>query len=166
MKTIYLCGFMGCGKTTIGKALAKKLGLTFLDIDAEIESAEGCAISEIFSQKGEPYFRQLESRLLRETGHAAHTVVSTGGGIFTNPENAEVIRQLGYPVFIKTPFSVCYSRIKDDASRPVAVSKTREELFELYRTREKVYRLNSSIVVNGFQKPADVAAEIQAKLPK
>lgn len=140
MKHIYLCGFMGCGKSTIGKSLSKQLSMPYYDLDQLIEKKAGMSIPEIFSKYGEPYFRSLESDVLVETGKSEPAVIATGGGIFTNPNNGKLIQPLGIVVFLNTPFSYCYQRIKGDASRPVAVSKSREELFTLYQSRVSRYR--------------------------
>lgn len=90
--TLFLCGFMGCGKTALGKALAKRLELPLVDMDDLIVEREGMTIPEIFDQKGEPYFRKVESKLVEELAHTPQ-IVSCGGGVMTNPLNALIVRQ-------------------------------------------------------------------------
>lgn len=166
MKHIYLCGFMGCGKSTIGKALSKRLSMPYYDLDQLIEQKAGMPIPEIFAAYGEAHFRALESEVLVESGKSEPAVIATGGGIFTNPQNGKLIQSLGIVVFLNTPFSYCYQRIKGDASRPVAVSKSREELFELYQSRVSRYRAFShlNVVCRGSIKQSvqDVLKALQA----
>ena len=111
MKQIYLCGFMGCGKSTIGKALAKQLSIPYYDLDQLIEEKAGMPIPEIFSRFGEEHFRLLEREVLLASGQRKPAVIATGGGIFTNPENGRLIRSLGTVVFLNTPFSYCYQPV-------------------------------------------------------
>ena len=158
-RPVFLCGFMGCGKSTVGKLLAKKLGKEFIDLDEYIEQTEGMSIPDIFAQKGEPYFRALESRLLGELPPSAG-VVATGGGTLLKKENGDLAKASGTVVYIDAPFELCYDRIKDDPHRPIAVSSTREQLFERYEQRVPLYRENSDISVDGTGTPMMIAAEI------
>mgnify|MGYP000389787640 CR=1 FL=1 len=110
--TLFLCGFMGCGKTALGKALAKRLELPLVDMDDLIVEREGMTIPEIFDQKGEPYFRKVESKLVEELAHTPQ-IVSCGGGVMTNPLNALIVRQCdGVIVYLQQKFAVCYERIR------------------------------------------------------
>ena len=158
-KPVFLCGFMGCGKSTIGKTLAKKLGREFVDLDSYIEKREGMTIPEIFAQKGEPYFRDLESEALR-TLPATVGVVATGGGTLLRRENGDLAKSLGTSVFIDTPFALCYDRIKDDPHRPIAASSTREQLLERFEQRRPLYLENSEVTVDGTLTPIQIAQEI------
>lgn len=162
--TIYLCGFMGCGKSTIGKHLAKHLNTAYYDLDRLIEEEAGMPISEIFAQHGEAYFRELESRVLVNSAKLGPAVIATGGGIFTNPKNGELIDPLGIVVFLNTPFSVCYRRIKGDAKRPLAVSKTRDELFELYQTRAAAYHKFSHLAIRPEEEIRQTVALVTEQL--
>src|SRR5574341_1520015 len=97
-RQVFLLGFMGCGKTTVGKLLSQRLGWSFLDVDEEIERRQGRTIRQIFEQDGEPYFRQVESELLEETlarGSKESLVVALGGGTIAQPINAQRIRANG-----------------------------------------------------------------------
>ena len=158
-KPVYLCGFMGCGKTTIGRLLAKKLGKEFIDLDDYIEQREGMTIPEIFAQKGEPYFRQKESEALSDLPPSAG-VVATGGGTLLSEVNGELARSLGTVVFIDCPFEVCYGRIKDDPHRPIAASSTKEQLKERYEQRKPLYQAHSDFAADGSGTPMMIVTEI------
>ena len=104
---VFLCGFMGCGKSTIGRLAAKKLGCGFCDTDELIVEKLGMSIPEIFEQKGEPFFRQQEAETVQSLG-LKKTVVSTGGGALLNDTTAEVAKNNGTVIFLDVPFEVCY----------------------------------------------------------
>lgn len=158
--TIYLCGFMGCGKSTIGKIIAKKMGLGYCDSDNEIVKKEQMTIPEIFAQKGEPYFRNSEADTIK--GFIGHnTVVSCGGGAMLNSQTADAVSEKGgIIVFIDVPFEVCYERIKGDSNRPIVMSSTKEELLERYNSRYPVYMQNSSVKVECDCSPMEAAEKI------
>lgn len=123
-RPVYLCGFMGCGKSTIGRLLAKKLGREFVDLDDYIVQREGMSIPQIFEQRGENYFREVEAVALSELSAAAG-VVATGGGTLLKKENGDCAKSMGTVVFIDAPFDICYERIKGDKNRPIAYNSTR-----------------------------------------
>jgi len=158
--TIYLCGFMGCGKTTVGKIIAKRLGLAYCDSDEEIIKKENMTIPEIFDKMGEPYFRKSEAETIKEfINHKA--VISCGGGAMLNSDTAKSVSDNdGIIVFIDVPFDVCYERIKDDSNRPIAASSTREQLLERYNTRYPVYLKNSTLHVECNCSPMEAAERI------
>ena len=106
MKNIYLCGFMGCGKSHIGRLLAKMLGCTFADLDKYIEEKEGRSIPDIFANEGEAYFRTLESRCIKEMPE--NSVVATGGGAIINPDTAKTAREKGIVVFLDFQQVFCF----------------------------------------------------------
>ena len=145
MKSIFICGFMGCGKTHTGKLLAKRLKLPFVYLDEYIVKKENRSIPEIFEQSGEPYFRELESECLKELGEGC--IVATGGGTLINENTAEYANKQGVTVFLDARFPVCYGRIKDDKNRPLAVNNTREQLYRIYLKRRKIYKKHFKITV-------------------
>ena len=159
MKSVYLCGFMGCGKSTVGKILAKKLGVEFYDLDAYIEKKAGMKISEIFKNQGEEHFRHLESEALRDFKDKKG-VVATGGGALLSEENAQIAQSAGISVFIDTDFEICYGRIKGDKKRPIAYNSTKEELSGRFQTRYPLYKAHSKISCNGNNSPTMIADEI------
>lgn len=158
-RPVYLCGFMGCGKSTVGKLLAKKLGKEFIDLDDYIEEREGMSIPQIFEQKGEPYFRERESEALADLPTSAG-VVATGGGTLLKKENGDKAKSLGTVVYIDAPFELCYERIKGDGNRPIAFNSTKEQLLERYEQRKPLYCENSEFSVDGSGTPMQIVNEI------
>src|ERR687889_548307 len=100
---IYLVGFMGSGKTTVGRELAARIDAPFFDLDELVETAEKLSIREIFEQFGEPYFRKRERDILRSTKHLDAAVVATGGGTFTFDANIQFIQSEGVRVYLSAP---------------------------------------------------------------
>lgn len=161
--SVYLCGFMGCGKSHIGRQLASLMNRRFVDLDRYIVTAEGMTIPEIFERFGEPHFRKLEAKYIRELSDGS--VVATGGGALINDETASYARESGLPVYINTSFELCYKRIKGDKNRPLVVNNTPEQLEDLYDRRAEIYRRNSVCMVNGNARDTVISMEI-AKLVK
>ena len=148
MNNLVLCGFMGSGKTTVGKKMAKRLNLEFVNTDDIVEQLQQMSISEIFRVFGEKFFRDLETRVCQETVKKQGQLISVGGGTLERPENVEIFRQAGDTIlFLNTPFEVCYNRIKGDRSRPVAMNKTKEELFSLYQRRSAQYMAAAELLI-------------------
>lgn len=158
MSSVYLCGFMGCGKSHVGRQLAEMLDLNFIDLDRYIINEEKMTIPYIFENFGEPHFRKLEALYIRRL--ADNNIVATGGGALINDETAEYARQSGLSVYINTSFEVCYERIKNDKNRPLVMNNTREQLEELYNTRDVIYRRNAMCMVNGCAKDTVIVDEI------
>lgn len=165
MKPIFLCGFMGCGKTTVGKRLACELKCSFIDMDDHIEKQEGRSISEIFETDGEEYFRNLETDTIKKLKDTKG-VIATGGGALLRDENGRAAKKFGIPVFIDTKFSICYNRIKNDKNRPLAYNSTKEDLKKLFYTRKKLYIKNSLITVSGGKTVHTVVMEIIKEINK
>lgn len=159
--SVYLCGFMGCGKSHIGKILASQLDMPLVDLDKYIVAKEKMSIPTIFEKFGEPHFRSLEAKYIREL--SGGNIVATGGGALINDETAGFARESGISVYINTSFELCYKRIKGDKNRPLVMNNTPEQLEELYNKRDAIYRRNSTFMVNGNTKDVVIAGEI-AKL--
>jgi shikimate kinase len=134
---IFLIGFMGAGKTTVGKALAAKWDFQFVDLDECIEAQSGRTVPEIFSGFGEPYFRRLETESLQSIAQFKNTIVSIGGGAFESEENRNIIKAAGQSVWLDCSLDVAISRIQFDGTRPLARSK--EELRDLLVKRLPIY---------------------------
>jgi shikimate kinase len=138
---IYLVGFMGCGKSTVGRALAGELGWSFFDLDDEIERREGLPIADIFEMRGEGAFREAESAALRERIKTVETgrpqVISLGGGTFLPDENFDLISNHGVTVWLDPPLEVIFRRIAGFNHRPLA--RDPERLRELYEARRSGY---------------------------
>ncbi len=138
-KKIFLVGFMGSGKSTVGKLLARKLRIPFVDIDEEIEIREGLSIPQIFSLKGEPYFRKLELEVLKDvTLSLPSFVMATGGGLGANPQAMDFMKRHGIVIWLDIPFETFLKRTGKDENRPL-LSKPKGELKKLFETRKKVY---------------------------
>jgi shikimate kinase len=163
---IYLVGFMGAGKTTIGRELASRIDAPFFDLDELIEAAEQTSIKEIFAQHGEPYFRKRERDLLRSTKHLAAAVIATGGGTFTFDENIQFIQSEGLSVYLSAPYAVLRGRIGDKAAeRPLF----RDDLatHELFANRIRYYRMaDVAIEVREEETPGEIVERLLLELPK
>ncbi|HIP86632.1 MAG TPA: shikimate kinase [Aquifex sp.] len=139
MKKIYLVGFMGSGKTTVGRHLAKKLKTPFVDIDGEIETREGLTIPQIFSLKGENYFRTLEMEVLKDVTRSLPTfVIATGGGLGANQTAMEFMKQNGTVIWLDIDFETFKRRTAKDPNRPL-LRKSEEALKKLFEERKKIY---------------------------
>jgi shikimate kinase len=132
---IYLIGFMGAGKTTVARALARRLGWRAVDIDDLIEARERQTVADLFSRKGEPYFRMAERQVLVEQLPARHTIVATGGGTFVDPQNRAIINGDGTSIWLDVPLPQLIERVPADGRRPLAADRIEfERLFQLRRT--------------------------------
>jgi shikimate kinase len=135
---LYLVGFMGAGKTTVARALGKRMGWRVEDIDERIEARERRSIPAIFSQEGEPYFRQVERDVLGELLPLRHTVVATGGGTFAEPDNRAAILADGAVAWLDLPFERVMERVPPDGRRPLAAD--RDQMEQLFNRRQLAYR--------------------------
>ena len=119
---ILLVGFMGAGKTTIGKLLAKSMGFSFIDTDTEIEKEEGISVAQIFENKGEEYFRELESNFI-DNIYQNKYIIATGGGMPCHKDNMRKLKKLGTVLFINTSYDSIIERLKiNQKSRPLIKS--------------------------------------------
>ncbi|HVS15030.1 MAG TPA: shikimate kinase [Thermoanaerobaculia bacterium] len=161
---IYLVGFMGAGKTAVGRCLARRLGWRFVDLDREIERRSGVSVAEIFEREGEPGFRSRETAALRRISRRQRTVVATGGGTLTDPENAEVIRASGRSVFLDAPLEVLFDRVERSA-RDRPLFSDRAQARALYESRLAAYRSADLVVpVTAEDRPEAVAERVAARL--
>jgi shikimate kinase len=140
---IYLIGYRGCGKSTAGKLLAEKLHWNFIDADQVLEAREGRSIRAIFSEEGEPYFRDIESEVLLSLSKGSKTVVATGGGVILRPQNREILRDTGFVVWLTAPAEALWERIQVDPvtheRRPNLGVGGLCEVAELLAYREPLY---------------------------
>lgn len=136
-----LIGYMGCGKSTVGRRLAETLNYEFMDTDAWIEKCQGMTISEIFKLKGELYFRDLETETLRELlEEDKEYVISVGGGVPLREENRRILRKLGKVIYLKAIPETIYNRIKGDVTRPLLqTANPKERITEMLGDREEKY---------------------------
>jgi len=129
MTRIFLIGYMGAGKTTLGKAFARAMGLTFVDLDWYIEERFHKTVSQIFSERGEAGFRELEKRMLHEAGEFENVVISVGGGTPCFFDNMDYMNVAGETVFLDVDVKVLFRRLKvAKQQRPLLADKTDEEL--------------------------------------
>ena len=143
---------MGAGKTTLGRQIARRLGLRFIDCDQEIVTRTGVSIPMIFEIEGEAGFRQRESNLLRELAGLSGVVVSTGGGIVIDPDNRALLRQSGLTVYLRATPELLYARTRRDSSRPLLrVSDPRSRIRELLALREPLYNDVADIIIDSGQ---------------
>lgn len=118
-RNIILFGFMGTGKTRVGRAVAERLGMTYVDLDDLIEARERTTISEIFATKGEPYFRRVESEVAAEAARLDGHVIATGGGVVLNEENIRVLERRGVGVCLSAAPETIFERVRDETHRPL-----------------------------------------------
>jgi len=159
---IFLVGFMGAGKTTVGQSLADLLGWCFIDLDRVIEAGEGQTIREIFATRGEPEFRRIEREAIAACGEMSETVISLGGGAYIAEANRALMRELGVTVWLDCPLDICLSRISGDAARPLL--RNREEMNELFERRRPAYATADLLVETGDRPPEEIATAIIALL--
>ncbi|HEX6900470.1 MAG TPA: shikimate kinase [Thermoanaerobaculia bacterium] len=158
---IYLTGFMGSGKTTVGRLLAARLGATFLDLDVEIERRAGMTVREIFERQGEPAFRQLEAEALRGTLALPDVVVATGGGTMVFEGNSRLIRSNGLSVWLNPPFATIAARIGGVGKADRPLFKDEVQALALYRERLPAYRrADLTVDVAPQEGPEEIAARI------
>lgn len=155
-RIIYLAGFMGAGKSTIGPILANTLGWNFYDLDKEIVKEEGKKIREIFEQEGEEYFRQIERALLKKLIEEKKIIISLGGGTMADEENFMLMKKTGKIFYLRASLNAIYMRLKYKRDRPslfingdfpVTEEKLSEVIKKLLNEREKFYLLSDYIIL-------------------
>ncbi len=163
---IYLVGFMGSGKTTVGRELAARIDAPFFDLDELIEAAEKLSIKDIFALRGEPYFRKRERDILRSTKNLDAAVIATGGGTFTFDENIQFIQSEGLSVYLSAPYALLRARVDLKAGdRPLFTDDVAAH--ELYANRIRYYRTSDITVdVREEETPAEIAERLLLELPK
>ena len=161
---VFLLGFMGAGKTTVGQALSRLSGRQFVDLDHWIEENAGTAIKNIFADKGEDFFRGLESEALEAMTQRTRCVVATGGGIVGRPRNWELMRRLGMTVYLKNDWETIVARIADCPDRPLVTGQTLDGLRALFEQRQPLYEQADLCVVVKEQDPHEIARAIMEML--
>ena len=164
MKNIILMGFMGAGKTTIGKKLSKALNWEFIDTDAYIEEEQRRKISDIFAEDGEMAFRDMETDLLKRLQNGENQfVLSIGGGMPVKEENRALLRNLGTVIYLKTSKEEIIRRVSGDKNRPLLQGGDLEEkVTNLMNVRECIYIETAHVeIVTDGKTPEQVVKEIQ-----
>lgn len=137
---VVLVGFMGAGKSSVGRLLARQLGRCFVETDDMITAREGHSIPEIFAERGEAYFRALEEETVRLLALKSGDVIATGGGLYCREGRPEALKALGTVVWLRGDFDTLYERARRAGERPMLAGRGREEVEALYREREPYYR--------------------------
>ena len=164
VKNIILTGFMGVGKTSVGTKLANDLGYTFIDTDDLIEADQKMTINEIFAKKGERYFRDVETTIIRQVLERERLVISTGGGAVIRDENREAFRQNGLTVCLMARPEVIYERVKEETHRPLLqVDDPRATIRELLEHRARYYRQADMTIDTSDKSIEEVIAEISER---
>lgn len=143
---------MGCGKTTVGKKLAKETGREFYDTDQYLEKKYGMKISQIFEEFGEERFREMEQDVLREVSAKENLIIALGGGAVLREENVKILKSGGIIFFLNVPLRVIQMRLKNDKKRPLLQRPDRKQFIEkLYKERIVKYKRAADITINaGF----------------
>jgi shikimate kinase len=156
---IALIGFMGSGKTTVGRLVAARLGYRFLDLDILITENAGKSIREIFDEDGEETFRRIESDALYSVREMHRLVIATGGGAPVRQENQEFFENLAATFYLEVSFPQFLSRTGRDHARPL-LDRSKKELEKLYNSRLPIYRSLGQRVLTDSRTPQDIASEI------
>jgi shikimate kinase len=163
-KNVYLVGLMGAGKTTIGRSLAKRLGLIFVDSDREIEARTGVSIPTVFEIEGEEGFRKREALVIEDLSRLSGQVVATGGGAVLRQENRINLRASGFVVYLNVPPHILWERTRSDRNRPLLqVTDPLLRLMELFSQRDPFYREVADLVVDGGRSSAPGILQLLVK---
>ncbi len=163
---IYLIGFMGVGKTTVGQALAKATGRPLIDTDAEIVAAAGMSISDYFAKYGEDKFRDLEHETLEKVSQGSDAIISCGGGVAIFERNVATMHQYGKTVLLKAPAREIWRRVRFTNDRPLLAGRMNVESIQaLMDARLPAYKKAADIKVSCFKRsPEEIAATIAQSL--
>lgn len=164
-ENIFLTGFMGAGKSTVGRKLARRLGYRFADLDQLIVAREGRSIPEIFAAQGEVYFRDCETAVLAEQGAAKDTVFATGGGIVARAENRFLMKQAGLVVYLRAGWQTLERRLSRGSGRPLAdPTKGWESIRRLWESRLPWYEEADVIIDTDHERVDAVVRDIITRL--
>ncbi len=162
---IVLIGFMGTGKTTVGKVLAEKLEMDFIDIDSLISERLGKTISQFFHENGEVAFREIEKAVVEEVSNLSNTIISCGGGVVLHEENITNLRKNGKTILLMANEETIYNRIKTDQSRPLLKNGMGiEKIKELLQYRRELYTKSADVIVNTEGKSPEAVCNEMIKI--
>src|SRR5687768_8055135 len=158
---LYLVGFMGTGKSTVGRAVAQKIGFHVLDSDHEIERLQGKTIPDIFAQDGEPAFRAMEREFI-ERGHPAErTIIACGGGLVVQPNMLELLKSKGVVICLHASLETILARTARHRNRPLlAVENPEERIRTLYAAREPIYKQSGTVILTDERPLHDIVAHV------
>ena len=161
MKNIVLTGFMGTGKTTVGRALAKKLQMRLVDIDEEIEKEQKMSINDIFSRHGEPHFRDIETAMIQELSRGKNIINSTGGGAVLRDENMEALKENGIIFCLTASTETIMKRTAKSEDRPLLkVENPKEKISEMLSCRRPFYEKAGIMIETDCKSPLEIVQEI------
>jgi shikimate kinase len=165
MKNIVLTGFMGAGKTAVGKELAHILGMKLIDVDTEIEKSEQITINEIFSQFGEPRFREIETAMIKRIATGKNLIISTGGGAVLKQENMDILRENGVIVCLMASPETILKRTGTSDDRPLLkVENPLEKINQLLTFRKPFYEKADMMIDTENKTPLQIAEKIIGKI--
>jgi shikimate kinase len=166
-RTIVLMGFMGTGKSEVGRRLAQRLGRAFVDTDQLVEERTGRRIAAIFADDGEPAFRALEREAVANAASRGGAVVAVGGGAVLDPENVRVLRAAGILVHLTARPEVILRRVGDGSQRPLLAGDPQTTVLQLLAEREPAYAAAADVTVDTSERTAEqVVEEIQQALAR
>lgn len=158
---ISLIGMMGSGKTCIGELLAKLLNMSFVDTDEQIIKSEKTSINQIFAQKGETYFREIETTTLKNVLNFNNQIISTGGGIIKSDENLSLLKEKSVVFYLKASPDILFERIKNNKERPLLnVENMKDKIKTILQERISQYEKAQYIIVTDDKSPIEIANEI------
>ena len=160
-QNIALCGFMGTGKSSVGRMVAEQLGFAFLDTDTVIEARAGKSIAEIFAEQGEAAFRELERGLVKEMASRTRTVISTGGGLVVDPDNLGSLKKHAVVVCLWASPETLWARVKNQGHRPLLQDgEPLEKIRRLLAERTPFYKQADALVNTELRSARDVALQV------
>jgi shikimate kinase len=163
---IYLVGFMGSGKTTVGRELAVRIDAPFFDLDELVEASENLSVRDVFAQHGEAHFRKRERDILRATKNLDAGVIATGGGTFTFDENIQFIQSEGLSIYLSAPYTLLRARV-DLKSEDRPLFRDDVATHELFSSRIRYYRMaDITIEIREEETPAEIVERVVLELPK
>ncbi len=158
---LYLVGFMGTGKTTVGRAVGQKLGFQVVDSDHEIERLQGKSIPEIFAQDGEPAFRAMEKAFVASGHPAERTLLACGGGLVVQPGMLAELKARGVVVCLHASLETILARTARHRNRPLLdVENPEERIRTLYAAREAIYRQSGTLILTDSRPLSDIVAHV------
>jgi shikimate kinase len=161
IQNIILTGFMGSGKSTVGRHLAKRLSWSFVDLDAEIVAQAGMSVSDIFAKQGESHFRQLEQQVLQRVLMGERQVVATGGGVVLQEDNRRLLRQRGLVINFTASVESILQRVATDNSRPLlSTDRSPERIMQMIAEREPCYAECDLRIATDGREVGDIVEEI------
>ena len=169
MANVILIGYMGCGKTTIGRKLSYRLRKPFLDTDKQIELKQKCTITEIFENQGEAAFRDMETAYLKSLlNESSEYVIAVGGGLPIREENRKLLKELGTCFYLKASADTIYERLKNDTTRPLLQCKNpREKIQQMIESRKVAYETCADVIMEVDKKSIEeILIDIKVEVEK